>query len=84
MSASVFVAGDWGTSHLRLLLCRDTEMLEQRDGPGIAALAGNHAEVISERVVDELLREVMDLITSAQKKAKVNRLEPPARRAQLR
>jgi 2-dehydro-3-deoxygalactonokinase len=36
-----FIAGDWGTSHLRLYLCRGTQVLERRDGPGIAELSAN-------------------------------------------
>jgi 2-dehydro-3-deoxygalactonokinase len=41
-----FIAGDWGTSRLRLFLCgQDGAVLERREGPGIAA-AGGHAERI--------------------------------------
>jgi 2-dehydro-3-deoxygalactonokinase len=29
------VFGDWGTSHLRLLLCRGDRVLDQREGPGV-------------------------------------------------
>lgn len=35
------IAGDWGTSHLRLFLCRGTQVLERRDGPGVAELSAN-------------------------------------------
>jgi 2-dehydro-3-deoxygalactonokinase len=39
MSAPCFVAGDWGTSHLRLFLCdRDGGVLDSIRGPGIAAV----------------------------------------------
>lgn len=40
MRTGAYVAGDWGTSHLRLFLCaQDGEMLAQREGPGTAHLA---------------------------------------------
>ena len=36
---AAFIAGDWGTSHLRLYLCDAAgQVLQQRDGPGIASL----------------------------------------------
>lgn len=35
-----FIAGDWGTSHLRLWLCRDGAVLDKAEGPGVAAAAG--------------------------------------------
>src|SRR5512138_47598 len=42
-TATPFIAGDWGTSHLRLFLCRGTQVLERRDGPGVAELS-THAQ----------------------------------------
>jgi len=33
-----FIAGDWGTSRLRLMLCDEERVLECREGPGIAQL----------------------------------------------
>jgi 2-dehydro-3-deoxygalactonokinase len=45
MSLPAFVAGDWGTSHLRLSLCDETgSELAGKRGPGVSALAGNVAE----------------------------------------
>jgi 2-dehydro-3-deoxygalactonokinase len=41
-----FIAGDWGTSHLRLSLCGD-DVLDMRSGPGVAALDHNLAETFS-------------------------------------
>lgn len=35
-----FIAGDWGTSALRLWLCRDGVPVDRVDGPGVAAAAG--------------------------------------------
>jgi 2-dehydro-3-deoxygalactonokinase len=32
------IAGDWGTTHLRLHLCRGVTVLDKVDGPGIGAL----------------------------------------------
>ena len=37
MSAAAFIAGDWGTSHLRLNLCDQLgNVLESKKGPGVA------------------------------------------------
>jgi 2-dehydro-3-deoxygalactonokinase len=45
LTAASFIAGDWGTSRLRLVLCdADGAALEHRDGPGAAAVAGRFAE----------------------------------------
>jgi len=33
------IFGDWGTSHLRLLLCRGDNVLDQREGPGVGVMA---------------------------------------------
>ena len=42
MASASFIAGDWGTSHLRLYLCDATgRVLERRAGPGVARLAGD-------------------------------------------
>lgn len=41
-----FVAGDWGTSHLRLFLCDvDGSVLEEAAGPGAAAASGRFQPV---------------------------------------
>ena len=42
MAAAAFIAGDWGTSHLRLSLC-DAQgcVLDTRQGPGVAELKGD-------------------------------------------
>ncbi len=42
-----FVAGDWGTSHLRLFLCAaDGSVLETSNGPGAAQVPGAHAAAL--------------------------------------
>jgi 2-dehydro-3-deoxygalactonokinase len=45
------VAGDWGTSHLRLFLC-DVRgaVIDGRSGPGVAHIKGNFAEVYENSV----------------------------------
>lgn len=44
MGAASFVAGDWGTSHLRLFLCdAQGERLDTLSGPGAAEVSGNFA-----------------------------------------
>lgn len=46
-----FIAGDWGTSHLRLTLCDETgKPLETNTGPGVAALDRKLAAAFLERV----------------------------------
>jgi len=46
MSDVRFVAGDWGTSHLRLFLCDDSgAVLESASGPGAADSHGQFAKV---------------------------------------
>lgn len=38
MNRDHFIAGDWGTTRLRLALCQGERVLETREGPGIGAL----------------------------------------------
>lgn len=46
MSTAAFIAGDWGTSNLRLrLYAADGAVLDSRDGPGAADARGRFAEV---------------------------------------
>jgi len=53
MSKAAFIAGDWGTSNLRLALCDgDGHTLETRKGPGAAAARGRFAEVFDELTQD--------------------------------
>jgi 2-dehydro-3-deoxygalactonokinase len=48
MSDAAFVAGDWGTSHLRLFLCDDVgRILERATGPGAAGAAARFAPVLA-------------------------------------
>jgi 2-dehydro-3-deoxygalactonokinase len=51
MSGAGFVAGDWGTSHLRLFLC-DAEgaALDSVTGPGAAETGGRFADVLASLV----------------------------------
>ncbi|MBC8027727.1 MAG: 2-dehydro-3-deoxygalactonokinase [Steroidobacteraceae bacterium] len=49
MSQPVYIAGDWGTSHLRLRLCAaDGAALDSREGPGAADARGRFANVFDE------------------------------------
>jgi 2-dehydro-3-deoxygalactonokinase len=44
--SSAFIAGDWGTSHSRFMLCdAEGRCLDRREGPGAAASRGRYAEV---------------------------------------
>ena len=53
MSKAAFIAGDWGTSNLRLRLCAaDGSALETREGPGAAQARGKFAEVFDGLTVD--------------------------------
>jgi 2-dehydro-3-deoxygalactonokinase len=43
---AAFIAGDWGTSNLRLALCDgEGNALDERKGPGAADSRGRHAEI---------------------------------------
>jgi 2-dehydro-3-deoxygalactonokinase len=47
MRAARFIAGDWGTSCLRLVLCdADGIALDSREGPGAAAVCGRFADTL--------------------------------------
>jgi 2-dehydro-3-deoxygalactonokinase len=49
MSAPAYIAGDWGTSNLRLRLCAaDGAALDARQGPGAADSRGRFAQVFDE------------------------------------
>ena len=41
MTHGLFIAGDWGTTRLRLTLCDRDGILDRRDGPGIGQLEGS-------------------------------------------
>lgn len=48
MTEAAFIAGDWGTSRLRLYLCSASgESLDHAEGPGAADTKGNFAAVFS-------------------------------------
>ena len=46
MTRDHFIAGDWGTSRLRLSLCLRERVLETRQGPGIGALRESAEETL--------------------------------------
>jgi 2-dehydro-3-deoxygalactonokinase len=53
MSKAAFIAGDWGTSNLRLRLCAaDGSAIAERDGPGAADARGKFAEVFDGLTAD--------------------------------
>jgi 2-dehydro-3-deoxygalactonokinase len=53
MSSPAYIAGDWGTSHLRLFLCaRDGEVLDSREGAGAAQSRGRFPEIFDGLVAD--------------------------------
>src|SRR5579859_5483688 len=48
-----FIAGDWGTTHLRLFLCDGEGMaLDHRSGPGAAESTGRFAAVFASLTAD--------------------------------
>ena len=48
MGGTQFIAGDWGTTHLRLFLCdADGTALDHRSGPGAVESAGRFATVLA-------------------------------------
>jgi 2-dehydro-3-deoxygalactonokinase len=51
MAAAAFIAGDWGTSHLRLSLCDARgRVLESTHGPGISSVKGRVEEAFFEQI----------------------------------
>jgi 2-dehydro-3-deoxygalactonokinase len=53
MKRTAFIAGDWGTSNLRLMLCdADGGVLETGTGPGAAAARSRFAEVFDQATAD--------------------------------
>lgn len=49
-SAATHIAGDWGTTHLRLHLCRGIEVLEKADGPGIGSLSSSPESILFDAI----------------------------------
>jgi len=48
MSVSRYIAGDWGTTHLRLYLCDSRgEVLARVEGPGASQMSGNYATLFT-------------------------------------
>ena len=53
MTQPRFIAGDWGTTHLRLFLCdADGTALDHRSGPGAADSTGRFATVFASQTAD--------------------------------
>ena len=52
MSAGLFIAGDWGTTHLRLFLCDGERVLDTRTGAGVRALKRSPAEEFGALIAD--------------------------------
>lgn len=51
MSAAAFIAGDWGTSHLRLSLCdAQGQVLDAQQGPGVAELKGDFSACFTQLI----------------------------------
>lgn len=44
--SSMFIAGDWGSTRLRLYLCDELEVLDRKPGPGAVGASGSHASVL--------------------------------------
>jgi 2-dehydro-3-deoxygalactonokinase len=44
--SATHIAGDWGTTHLRLHLCRGTDVLDKADGPGIGTLSSGPESIL--------------------------------------
>ena len=45
-NSPLFIAGDWGSTRLRVYLCRGERAIDQRSGPGVFAAAGGHERVL--------------------------------------
>ena len=61
MRQTHFIAGDWGTTHLRLFLCDSTgNVLETKTGPGAAETRGDYAAVF-DRLTSQWTERYSDL-----------------------
>ncbi|MET0532983.1 MAG: 2-dehydro-3-deoxygalactonokinase [Steroidobacter sp.] len=49
-SAATHIAGDWGTTHLRLHLCRGKTVLDKADGPGIGGLSASPEKTLFDAI----------------------------------
>lgn len=56
MNREPYIAGDWGTSRLRLALCLGDRVLATRQGPGIGALREPAAEALLRALGEAALR----------------------------
>ena len=59
MTESLFIAGDWGTTHLRLYLCRyvldqPLNVLATQAGPGVSQVNGDFEQIFFDLVGDWL------------------------------
>lgn len=50
MDEGLFIAGDWGTSSLRLHLCCGDAVLDRKSGPGISKVSSSPAEVLFDTI----------------------------------
>jgi len=52
MTSAKFIAGDWGSTHLRLYLCEGERVLDEQRGPGIAAARADtgYAAIIQQAI----------------------------------
>jgi 2-dehydro-3-deoxygalactonokinase len=63
LGAAAFIAGDWGTSHLRLSLCgADGRVLERRTGPGAAKVGGDFPAALAAAAGDWLERRTLPIM----------------------
>jgi 2-dehydro-3-deoxygalactonokinase len=90
MSRPACIAGDWGTSNLRLILCdADGGVLDNREGPGAAAARGRFADVFDAATADwrhahgELPAVLAGMVGSTFGWSEVPYLPCPARLAEL-
>ena len=59
MTKSIFIAGDWGSTNLRLYLCRlgsgqSTEVLASLSGPGVSDVKSDFEAVLFDLIGDWL------------------------------
>ncbi|HUN71119.1 MAG TPA: 2-dehydro-3-deoxygalactonokinase [Steroidobacteraceae bacterium] len=52
MNRDRYIAGDWGTSRLRLSLCLGDSVIERREGPGVGSLRGPADETLRPLLAD--------------------------------
>ena len=63
MNSAAFIAGDWGTTHLRLYLCNSVgDVLATVEGPGVANAKGNHSALLQSLIAPWQSEKILPVV----------------------